>query len=1353
MSTIADVVKLRTGYANFVELKSAFDESKENADRMAMYRPTKAHRRAFERLCRGLYQPNDKKFYLLSGSYGTGKSHLCLMYANFLSRASGDPEIKGFYGNYEKLDAETAKMLRNVRKSGQYLVAICDYHAGRRFEDVVLKAVFDACKVMGLDAGVQTEFDEAERKLADWESKKGKKGSRDFYTDFSKALDTVEPGLSVDQLRASLKEFNSSAMVSFRSAYRECVGGQEFEAQSGNVIPILKSLTKSKTFKDRFKGLAIFFDEFGFTLEKHNYSTDILQGFMETICKNQPDVVFVGCIHKSFRAYADRFSQADAAVMEARLTEVDLANEGIEEIIGAIVETDKDSALWKKEIAPKTGVFDSLVPFCKTLKLFPWIDDVNRIRQRVLEDIYGVHPMSLACLLRLSSEIGSDARSTFTFFSGDVGGAEGSYAEFIKTAPLTGSGGKLSLYRVDQLFDFFQKELSGRNPDLRDQPRQVVNGYFASLDALRKSIQGELFDEQADDRVALLRTILIYQLCQIPTNVENIQFGMYCVGNSEEKAVESRLKQLAKSGALFYRQQSNTYELAVGSGEDPYALIDRYLKDSSLHPKDMVATFIEEAGDSQDVEFLDARQHNLHFSEDKRCKRLFVPAKDLGKKLWEEINDEWQANLPKEKKSYEGTVVYALCEDDADVQLARTTVKDIAYENIVMAVPHAPQPFADLLLRVKACRYFLPPSSAEKISAQTEMRLRDIFEDAEDGYLTQLQKRLRDILDGEAACWYGKGGAVIFDRPQQSHKPADIMCDGLFKRRCLIKHADLNLSHDDKWRTGKNTALRQAVDDLLSTEQVMIDNGNPENHGQKRYVEKVLFKGAGALRPAGSDGKVGYFECENDPDKLSDDFPVLKELCRQMCSLPANGTLSVGAFMEKVKAPPFGAGGAPITLSLAHVLRAFGERVRLYADSTKTSEIQVSSFDDLIEIASDPSTKTVIQVRDISAGQNRLVEGIAQAVHAAPLKHGEKRTVSMTHEAVSGWWAKIPTLAKVAALYEKSNQKRIKRLVEAFSALGHEDRFEFVLEKLPSAYFGEPITEDLTEKDAQKIIDEFDADIKLIETGLQLARTAVAESVSNVFGAKGDLVACESSLNAWFTGLNPGQRNPMKEEYDEETSQVLAVLGDGKTHFEMKLMSSLPNALGFGAVSDWAVMHIDEFASKLKQAKQAIDKAKADIPKVDIGDAVHKIHQNDKVTITLPKGVAGIVYTINGDDPKKSDQIKQVADKANLAEELKDLPNVVIKLRPVDAEGNFGEMQTVQIVNKDKEYEVTVENNDIFGGAEGRFRFPEDDYSLVLVLRSLIEQAQKRKLIDAKKAQKVKEAISELSSRTGYQAK
>jgi hypothetical protein len=55
MSKISDIVKLKSGYANFVELKSAFAEAQENAERMAMYRPTRSHRHAFERIRRGGY--------------------------------------------------------------------------------------------------------------------------------------------------------------------------------------------------------------------------------------------------------------------------------------------------------------------------------------------------------------------------------------------------------------------------------------------------------------------------------------------------------------------------------------------------------------------------------------------------------------------------------------------------------------------------------------------------------------------------------------------------------------------------------------------------------------------------------------------------------------------------------------------------------------------------------------------------------------------------------------------------------------------------------------------------------------------------------------------------------------------------------------------------------------------------------------------------------------------------------------------------------------------------------------------------------------------------------------------------
>ena len=1344
MAKISDIVKLKTGYANFVELKSAFEESQENLGRMAMYRPTKAHRTAFERLCRGLYQPNDKKFYLLSGSYGTGKSHLCLMYANFLSRSSGDPGIKGFYDNYAKLDGETAKMLRNVRKGGQYLVAICDYHSGRRFEDVVLKAIFEACDKMNLDVGVQTEFDEAERKLAEWQQQSGGKGKaiRDFYTDFGKALDVVSPGLSVDQLRKGLKDFDSESLEKFRETFTQCMGGMEFQAQSGNLIPIIRLILRSKAFRDRFKGLAILFDEFGYTLARGAYATDVLHGFMETICKTEPNVVFVGCIHKDFKAYADRLSKDDLAVMSARITTVDLLNEGIEEIIGAIVETEKDSSIWKAEIAPKTGVFDQLVPVCNSLKLFPWIDDVSRIRQRVLEDIYGVHPMTLACLLRLSSEIGSDARSTFTFFSGEVGGKEGSYAEFIKDAELTVDGGKLNLYTVDRLFSFFTKELSLKNPELRDRHRHFVNGFYASLDTLRKSLKNEMFKELGDERVAVLKTILIYQLCNIPTNTENILFGLYCLTKAEEKQVEQNLKHLTKIGALFFRKQSETYELAAASGEDVYELVDRFVSEPHLHPKDMVVAFCEEAGAAKDGEFLEAKQYNLYFNEDKRFKITFAQAKDLGETLWAELVSQRESNAAKVSRSYEGDVVYVLCEDDAEMQVAKNAVKTIPDSTIAVGVPNSPLPYIETLLKVKACKHYLPPNEAEKISAQTETRLRDILEDLEDGFQPVLRKTYQTVVDGGSSCWYGENGKVIVDQPQQPHKPADVLCEERYKKHCRIKHPDLNFIHDDKWRTGKNRALKEAVTVLLEGEEVFIDNGNPDNHGQKRYLEKVLLKGGGALRRTRSEGSVTYFECENDSDKISEDFSVLRELCLKMTKLEPGTALPLGTFLAEMKDEPYGAGGNALVLVVAHVIRALGERLRAYKDSTRTVEQVMGNFEDIVSVVSDPSTKIVLEVRDITVAQAKLVQGIAETVHAEPLKHGEKRSLNSACDSARHWWQKIPPVARNTDIYEKNRRKRLQDLKQILDRSSDMDRFELLLERLPSIYAGGPVGNDLQEKDVENYLKAFAADVELFEFGLSLVKASVAETISEVFGSKSDMVECEKIVKQWYENLETKQRDVFKC-HDEDAKELLKALTDTSTAFDAKICNRLPQTYGFGRVEDWTSLCVEDYVARIKQAKACIDEAKPDVPVPPVQAKVWELDAKSEAKIPLPEGVAGIIFTTDMSDPKQTSGASKVVGPLSLQELLGANPSLVVKMRCIDAEGNTSDLVTVELISKAKKYEIKQEK-DLFGKGKGTFILPEDVHGLVSIIKSLLNYATTDGFVESNKAKKIQDAVNEI---------
>lgn len=1331
MSKISEIVKVRGGYANFVQLRNALQEEEENAGRMAMYRPTKAHRNALERICRGLYMPNDKKFYLLSGSYGTGKSHLCLMLANVLGKSSDDPSLQGFYENYTKLDSQKAKDLKNVRKGGQFLVAVCEYGSGRKFEDEVLRAIVQACNERGIDIGKFTEFDEAERRLGEWEAAaKAKKGVRDFYADFTKAMEQVAPGTPVAALRTGLKEFKRDALEKFQAAYA-LTQGDEFKAKSGNLVSIVRTLVRSDEFKAKFKGLAVFFDEFGTAvLQNSRFETAVMQAFMEEICQHETNVVFVGCIHKSFKDYAERTNQATAAVMEARITQVALANEGIEEIIGAIVETDRASTAWRSEVEPKAGVFNQLTPQCVTLKLFPWITDTARIREKVLEDIYGMHPMALHCLLKLSSEVGSDVRSTFTFFSG--GGAvtqPGSYADFISNNEIAGTNGALRLYLVDGLFEFFAKELSPSSRELLDMQRGFVNGYAASLQALKKSVSAELFDERQDDRVALLRTVLIYSLCGISATIENIQFGRYCLSVAEKNQVKKLLGELEKAGAIYLRKTSNTYELCATEGQDPVVLVDSIADLAETDENATVSELLKQAGFNED--FLIANGWNLPFTEDKRLKRRFVRGRELGTDLWSQLAQESDAAGGKFGTSFEGFAVYALCEDEGEVKLARDAVKTIPAGNILVAVPHEPTPFRDDLRRVLACRHFLGPDEQHKHPAQTVARIRDMLDDGvEDGYLPMIRKVVNAVASGAQATWYEEGGKLMVEKPAQPHKPADMLCERLFRERCQIKHPDLNLLHDEKWLKNSNTPLKQAVMELLdTTSPVQIDNGNTDNHGEKRYLHKVLLNGCGALCRVRSDGTVTEFSVESDSAKIDKKFPALKELIGRLAGLKPGESLVLSDFVRQMRAAPYGAGGTMLVLAVAHAVRAFGETLRIFTDSTHTEAGDLASYDTIVKAIADSSCKIELSVREISAPQRTFIDSVAKAAGAGPMAQGQTRTVTDACEALRHWWRSLPAVAKVTDLYPAEERLHLDALKQVLTDQGIE-RFDLMLQRLPGVYAGEPV-DSINAKQAKEWGGQFSADVKRLNAGLTQAQRDLAAAVLHVHGKSGDLVECERAVREWFESLTSDQRDPMRCDDHEEAQRLLTVLADAGRSFDAKLTDTLPVAWGLGALATWTSLQTAAFKAKWEQAKKAIEEIKPLISDPEISPSEHvtavkaniwEIEDGAKIRITIPEGAKSVIYTLGNESAEEALKKITLQESGEVAIDLADQATGQLQIVAVDENGNTSRKVTYRIRHKQKQHQVTVEQEDLFGD-KGSFKFPDSLESFVEVIRSLTEMA------------------------------
>lgn len=337
----------------------------------------------------------------------------------------------------------------------------------------------------------------------------------------------------------------------------------------------------------------------------------------------------------------------------------------------------------------------------------------------------------------------------------------------------------------------------------------------------------------------------------------------------------------------------------------------------------------------------------------------------------------------------------------------------------------------------------------------------------------------------------------------------------------------------------------------------------------------------------------------------------------------------------------------------------------------------------------------------------------------------------------------MPMVAKVISLYDKDRQKRLTEVKELLDGLsGSVDRFDVLLEQLPAIYSGTSVGDAITEKEVSSICEAFTEDVKLLNMGEQIVRGKVADAVCNMFGKKGDMTECEKVVRKWYEDLNPVQRDPHKSDHEEAT-HFLTRMADQSVTFDTKIMKLLPNDYGFGAISDWSSLHIKDYISKLVQAKGEIDKTKPDVCTPDIEEKAYEVQEADKLYIGIPKGASRLLYTTDGTDPRNSENRQKSDTKLDLVSLLKDRPNVKVRLRAADSEGNMSDVVSVELVSKQRKYEIQVKS-DLFEEEEATFKCPNDTNGLLAVLKSVINFGVKKEILSESLGKSMNAAIDKL---------
>jgi len=965
MVKIREIVQINSGYTSYVDLFAEYYDLEKNRVRMERYKPITAHRLAFEKIASAL-NPLDRRFYFLSGSYGTGKSHLLLMLANYFANPSDVPEIEAFFKNYETAQNEVllkagealrerkAQSLKEARKSGRFLVAICRYSLNLDFEGTLLRALEEALKREDADILLDSHYAEAVRRIRDWEARRNE--SR-FFADLEAVIHQEYPDWSLNDLLDGLEKRDHQAMQVFRACFRR-VTDTDFAYSKDNLRDILSDLLQFAQFKERYQGVVFLYDEFGSAIDANlvDYRTllDFAQFCAASTLEKGGFVIFVGTGHKAFRSHG-KIGDLNAETLEARVTEIGLQTQGMEDIIGAIVQPKKDTPEWQQQVEIHSQKFTWFSSECNRLRLFNWLP-APKIKNNIIQNIYPLHPLATFALLRLAGEAGSDTRSVFKFFAPEFEtGKQGwinvqpySYPWFVENHEVI-ENGKLSIYTPDLLVEYFAESLKPTNTRLTDRIRNAIVNYETTLQELNAYVAREqrqnFLDEVDELTLRILKVMLVNEIAStadvpIVNTAQNIEFALDFISYEEKTLIENRLSRLCEAGILY--NNHGVYEFLRSERKDVRRLVDQYKANPSNRPTGTMELFIKNTLQMSDS-FLEAKDYNSQYGEDKRLKVIFAEPSVLSAQR--EINVRsfpYFASLEYERlqnrdasKSYEGVAVYVFCENETEIDMAKKAVLQNDQQRVVVAIPRSPIDVFDAVFTLKALESDWFRKQAENFGPH---------EKAEENRIRSAAKKVLDeakqaYFNNTKVYWFAKSGIEIPVRQDRPHDVANWLMRELYEtKRNAFPHKDFNRTHVSLTPQLKNS-LKDAGDILCDlTQPIRLNWTLPENRGSTKYLRRC-FVDHQALRILSAEGDIRYLEAEKDHTKFRHALPAYANMLENLASLEGKPAQNVIEFLEPYF-EEYGQGEIALTLMLLMARRVFGDSLRFKSEPQSLTDIK-----------------------------------------------------------------------------------------------------------------------------------------------------------------------------------------------------------------------------------------------------------------------------------------------------------------------------------------------------------------------------------------------------------------------------
>lgn len=1302
MAKISEVIKLYAGMSHTVNLRYEFYDKVKNKSRMEGYKPITSHREIILSLVKAFQPGNPSKSSLLTGHYGTGKSHLLLMLANIFSQTPDQPELKTFFETFEDADPEIARQVKNIRGSKRYLVVIPDYTSTADFNEAVLNALEESLQKEEFSTEISTIYKEAVRYL-DNQKKKEDGNSFSLFSKFIEELDKEPVDYKGYQsFRAALLTNNKEALGLFKLIYKRLIDS-DFRYNASNINAIIEDLIQSKEFVARFEGVVILYDEFDYVLKNKRISVEVVQGLAE-LCKNSNKVIFIGAMHRQLSAYANEYSLEDFKVVQARFKPVDVKTEGLEELVSAIVKIEEND-IYYKSVQPLLPQLYSKITDIRRLDLFKWLSEKD-IQEKIIRAVYPLHPLSMSCLMSLSTAVGSANRTLFTFLGGEGDGTDNkySYRNFIKENEILNSDHLLTLFTTDYLVDYFQRELDVNNVDLTPKSKDSVRAYGASFKELQNNnVDRLLFDP--DDfsidntiYIKVLKIMLVFDIVGIKCDTRNISFALNMQARDQNK-VTNALKLLASKKIVFHNAISDSYEFRKGTELDWNEFINiekekLIIEGSSFIDSEFVT--ITKTYDNTYTDYLPATAFNSLTNTDFQLSRVYELFKNFGKDKqtdsgpisYFDYYERFLLNQVGNKDGFDGIAIFVIVESEDDLRKARELAKENTSPYIIVVIPESPIPITDAYISLRASLNIKNSVDYSSASSADQARLDESFIGSiNQGYVKHYVDLRNKYLAGKSSTWYGSKGQILDNKPTSDQEPVKKFLKNLYSRFNNLSDEELNRKH--RSLTGsKDTIFKEAVDTLLLPGQIIkINTSYASDKGFIRYLKNVLFTKQVLVASSKTSGDPQIINCETQKDlaKIELVFPALADMIKE---IQLSSSINLKKFILKYKQAPYGLSNSSLKLFLSFIVKFFGDDLEYKKNSTDAGEVQITTNKIISEIVDSDNSLAVFNKRSLSGDEKSYLIELYNTFSPTKLAVNEVPSLSETSNILGTWWS---SLSKPAKSDDFFTEPKTKKIIQVFNSIGHYTFYEFFFSKTLSV---SDIPEDT--KIDQSIINQLIADFRdgkdQLDNLLTRIEGKIVEKLIELFKAEGNTDAdLKQKINDWYNSLDDNQRDETAGWHSKESKALLQVF-KSIADISAAIYVKLPVSFEFGAVKDWSTNEIEAYINKIASGIDRLEKNKVKVPLPILDGRIEKFERIDgkgeiiftfddkdkfRLSVKPPQPDIVVLLTNNGQDPTGPGVQKETIKKEYEYKPKSTLDSLKVVCQ--DAANNFSKLLNIKL--------------------------------------------------------------------------